>query len=278
MTFFIDKYINLLNFFRINKVNHIDNNFTFTNIFIEDLNFQINDYYELYFISKSFNKTKNNEHVVIFILNTILNRYIYENEVIYYKLKSKFIIFNKFNSKVVLYIKKYVSNSSFTNLLSNDFYTNFLPYNNARFINIDFSNLFNVLFIRKNKIFNKGRYSRNRQFYRTGVYWCLYINIIAIVGMYFWFYRFLINFSYIWWIILSSLFIFILSKSFNFNYFNLLKLNLSIYNDTKYLINICMYILNIFNKIILLILYNKVREYTIVYLLYYFKSLCNLFK
>jgi hypothetical protein len=27
-----------------------------------------------------------------------------------------------------------------------------------------------VLFLRKNKIFNKGRYSRNRQLYRTGVY------------------------------------------------------------------------------------------------------------
>jgi hypothetical protein len=28
-------------------------------------------------------------------------------------------------------------------------------------------------YIRKNRIFNKGRYSRNRQTYRTGVYWCL---------------------------------------------------------------------------------------------------------
>lgn len=28
----------------------------------------------------------------------------------------------------------------------------------------------NVLFLRKNKVFNKGRYSRNRQYYRTGVY------------------------------------------------------------------------------------------------------------
>jgi hypothetical protein len=28
----------------------------------------------------------------------------------------------------------------------------------------------NILFLRKNKVFNKGRYSRNRQYYRTGVY------------------------------------------------------------------------------------------------------------
>jgi hypothetical protein len=34
-----------------------------------------------------------------------------------------------------------------------------------------FKNVFlNINFLRKNKIFNKGRYSRNRQNYRTGVY------------------------------------------------------------------------------------------------------------
>jgi len=31
-------------------------------------------------------------------------------------------------------------------------------------------NYMNILFLRKNKVFNKGRYSRNRQNYRTGVY------------------------------------------------------------------------------------------------------------
>lgn len=31
-------------------------------------------------------------------------------------------------------------------------------------------NYMNILFLRKNKVFNKGRYSRNRQYYRTGVY------------------------------------------------------------------------------------------------------------
>ena len=35
-------------------------------------------------------------------------------------------------------------------------------------------------FIRKSKSFNKGRYSRNRQVYRTGVYMCFYINVIAL--------------------------------------------------------------------------------------------------
>lgn len=52
------------------------------------------------------------------------------------------------------------------------------------------------LFLRKNKIFNKGRYSRNRQLYRTGVYWCLWLNIINVFGLYYYFYRFVFNFGY----------------------------------------------------------------------------------
>lgn len=43
--------------------------------------------------------------------------------------------------------------------------TDFFKYLNNKTIN----NL-NILFLRKNKVFNKGRYSRNRQYYRTGVY------------------------------------------------------------------------------------------------------------
>lgn len=53
-----------------------------------------------------------------------------------------------------------------------------------------------IFFLRKQKCFNKGRYSRNRQLYRTGVYWCLYLNIAALLGLNFLFYKFTINFSY----------------------------------------------------------------------------------
>jgi hypothetical protein len=54
-----------------------------------------------------------------------------------------------------------------------------------------------IMAIRKFKVFNKGRYSRTRQLYRTGVYWCLLLNIILVVGLYFWFYRFMFNFGYV---------------------------------------------------------------------------------
>ena len=42
-----------------------------------------------------------------------------------------------------------------------------------KFIELDKLSDYCFFFIRKNRIFNKGRYSRNRQTYRTGVYWCL---------------------------------------------------------------------------------------------------------
>lgn len=53
------------------------------------------------------------------------------------------------------------------------------------------------LVLRKTKSFNKSRYSRNRQYYRTGVYWCLWLNIILVLGLYYSFYRYSLKFSYV---------------------------------------------------------------------------------
>jgi hypothetical protein len=40
-------------------------------------------------------------------------------------------------------------------------------------------------FLRKNKVYNKGRYSRCRQNYRTGVYLCMYLSVASIFGLYY---------------------------------------------------------------------------------------------
>lgn len=56
-----------------------------------------------------------------------------------------------------------------------------------------------IYFLRKNKLFGKSRYSRNRQTYRTGVYWCLWVSIFLGFGLYFIFYRFTLNFGFLWW-------------------------------------------------------------------------------
>ena len=65
------------------------------------------------------------------------------------------------------------------------------------FVNDELSK-FEIFFLRKNRVFNKGRYSRNRQNYRTGVYICFYLSIISIFGLYYTFYRFSFNLSYFW--------------------------------------------------------------------------------
>jgi hypothetical protein len=73
---------------------------------------------------------------------------------------------------------------------SNSSVNKYLTYNNLK--------NFNFFFLRKNKIFNKSRYSRNRQIYRTGFYLCLWLNIIIVYLLFFIFYRFTFNFGYLW--------------------------------------------------------------------------------
>ena len=112
-----------------------------------------------------------------------------------------------------------------------NFLIRFSPTTIVKYLSTFDLNSYQILYLRKNKIFNKGRYSRNRQFYRTGVYWCIYINIIAILGLYFWFYRFVINFGYLWWLLYVSILSFAIAKAFNYNLLNPLSLFSSIYND-----------------------------------------------
>jgi hypothetical protein len=53
-------------------------------------------------------------------------------------------------------------------------------------------------YLRRNTIYNKSRYSRNKQNYRTGVFWCLWLTVLSVLGLYFYFYTFLIKFTYAW--------------------------------------------------------------------------------
>jgi len=81
-----------------------------------------------------------------------------------------------------------------------------------------YRNEYSNLVLRKTKSFNKSRYSRNRQYYRTGVYWCLWLNIILVFALYYVFYRYTFKFSYIFiFYILSS--ILCLFSFFSKNYF-----------------------------------------------------------
>lgn len=112
-------------------------------------------------------------------------------------------------------------NKNINSLPKFSFFIKFSISDFFKYLNNNSLNFLNILFLRKNKVFNKGRYSRNRQYYRTGVYWCLYVNIIAVVGIYFWFYRFNMNFGYLWWVLYFFIFSLFFSRSYSLNVFGI---------------------------------------------------------
>jgi hypothetical protein len=115
--------------------------------------------------------------------------------------------------------------------------------------------------LRKGKVFNKGRYSRNRQYYRTGVYWSIYVNIIAVVAIYFWFYRFTMNFGYMWWMLYIFMISFFVPKIIKYRFYNIITLVKSFISDIlwfghqfiiikSYFLNVFLYFLNLIKKLI----------------------------
>lgn len=122
----------------------------------------------------------------------------------------------KIYSNYIKYNFKKLSHVSISNLVKSNYNIKFNVSDITKYINLDSNNIV-INFLRKNKVFNKGRYSRNRQYYRTGAYWCLYVNIVAVMGMYFWFYRINMNFSYLWWLFYLSFASLFISKIVNTN-------------------------------------------------------------
>lgn len=59
----------------------------------------------------------------------------------------------------------------------------------------------NLLFLRKNRSFNKSRYARNRQLARVIFYFALYINILVIFGSFSVLYGFVFKFNHTIWVL-----------------------------------------------------------------------------
>jgi hypothetical protein len=117
---------------------------------------------------------------------------------------------------------------------------------------------YNIYFLRKNRSFNKGRYSRNRQNYRTGVYWCLYLNIVAVVAIYYFFYRFSFNFGYIWWIFAIGINCFFFSKFVKYKLYILQNFWNNITTIFFFYLNIALNLYNfVFIKIFKNLFFNK---------------------
>lgn len=70
--------------------------------------------------------------------------------------------------------------------------------------------MLNVYILRKNKIFNKSRYSRNRQTTRVAFYLAIVINILVIFVVFILYYKVLFKLGLLWvpfYIFLSSFFL-----------------------------------------------------------------------
>jgi hypothetical protein len=115
-------------------------------------------------------------------------------------------LINVYNRYVILKPKSYSPSEllvSFNKpLLSSPKYASSTIHKNLYVSEI---NNFEFQFLRKNKVYNKGRYSRTRQNYRTGVYMCMYVSVISVFGLYYWFYKFSFNFTYLWWLFITFL-------------------------------------------------------------------------
>lgn len=76
-----------------------------------------------------------------------------------------------FNSREYLAtLNNVIIEANFLNKLKNLFAISFSASNIVKYLNDYSAKNSVILYLRKNKVFNKGRYSRNRQTYRTGAY------------------------------------------------------------------------------------------------------------
>lgn len=115
-----------------------------------------------------------------------------------------FKILYKYKELGLIFFKKfyyYASRKHYkkNNVVTNSFLTTpkFSSSSINKYINLNDIAQYQFQYLRKNKVYNKGRYSRNRQNYRTGVYMCLYLSVISIFGLYYSFYKFAFKFTYL---------------------------------------------------------------------------------
>ena len=107
-----------------------------------------------------------------------------------------------------------------------------------KFLNHKKIKSYSFQYLRKNKVYNKGRYSRTRQNYRTGVYMCMYLSIVSIFGLYFKFYGYSFNFSHLWWLFILFISSFFLPKIIKYRLYNPYNIFLKIFGLINWLQNL----------------------------------------
>ncbi len=218
-------------------------------------NYSINNNIKLvFFFNYIFNKT--NKNLIIYNLDVFSDWYKYNfnlnfvrnlNKIKYssnfFYLKDKFFKYNKLflknfnqNYSNIYFFKLFTKdlkikiNNGWNNVLKKHYKIRFSESSISKYISINSIKNYKINYIRKNRIFNKSRYSRNRQLYRTGVYWCLWLNVLVVYGLFFVFYRFTFNFGYFWWGLLILFYSTIFSRIIKYNFYNVFYLYSEFYN------------------------------------------------
>ena len=147
-----------------------------------------------------------------------------KNKINYLNFNKNFFFYNFNNYLSYFFNYFFKENIFFKNIFIKNININYYNFFLMKFLKNKGLENFLVFFLRKNRIFNKSRYSRNRQNFRTGVYWCLYVNILAVLGIYFFFYKFTINFSYLWWFFIIFINVFFFNKFLKLNIFSIFSI------------------------------------------------------
>lgn len=210
--FFNKFFFNTLSFFYFRATN-------FSNI--------SNDKIALYFLLKFFINFRTNTTSIKFINVSTISKY--KNLMFNYSIKD-FSSTNRSTVFTYYNISKYL-NSFYVYDLKNNFTDvyNFNSTNNftTNVVNGFQSNPTAINFIKLNKIYNKGKFARNKQIYRTGVIWCLWLTVLTVCAPFYYFYSFNFIFTYLWllffFFIARFVFVFI-NKNNSVNYWKISSL------------------------------------------------------
>lgn len=236
LTFFKNKsfFFNFFNFFLIFKFFFCTTLNNYFKLFLNINSEKLKIFFFFLYLKKNF---KNNQNKIVSFVDVkkikdfwFTNRLLINNNVIYTLssiIEDSFLNLSSIDYAVQDYVpeKKFYRKNLFLN--SNVYFSyivkdrvdwRFLSKEDDFYfvnkINIDF---FKINFFRLNKLYNKGKFSRNRQTYRTGVFLCIWLTILTVIGMYFYFYTLSIKFTYFYFGFIFFIFLFFYKYIFKFN-------------------------------------------------------------
>jgi len=107
-----------------------------------------------------------------------------------------------------------------------------------------------IYFLRKNRVFNKGRYSRNRQTCKMAFYFALSIHCMGVTGLFMWYYNLLIKFTYMWYVFLVWISVGVISSIFRYRLYSTTLFYNNIYSFSNWLLSIINFLFSDIFKIL----------------------------